>query len=217
MSSLDELQQTALRFISSGEPANAVPILRECLNLIGGQSGTRSLDYAQGMFSLALCMLRTNPSDLGEVHSLAREALNIRIAAKGRVDASVAICAEFLGGVCLQQTLLGEAESAFRLSLENAVGLVGPSHPNTAKAQYSLACVLLKMDRPTEAIPLAEPCMQTRRNVFGPQSAEAIASASLLAECYRKSGDLAAAESVLNEESPSEVPLHEAPFQNTMR
>lgn len=193
MSSLDELRKSAITNISMGNLAQGLKLLRTNLDLVRAQSAEGSLDFAQAEFTLALCLFQRNKaqpsSDYEEIYTLSKDALDIRMRIKGRVDACVAISADFLGSICEQMERLDEAELAYRISLENAFVLVGQAHVNTATAQLNVARILVRKDVLDEAKELVSKSIVIRRNVFGNSAPETFAALELFALICQKRGE----------------------------
>jgi tetratricopeptide (TPR) repeat protein len=202
MSELESKQKEALEALSAGNAVRAIELLRECTVLSENLNGPNSLDTAQAYFSLALMLFRVDRSDPAqdEVESFASKALSIRISVKGSIDASVALTADFLGSVFMLGHKYNQAEDLYRLSLDNADRLVGPSHINTAKAQMNLADVLVSQQKNLdEAETLLNQSLETRRRVFGPNSEETVNCLSLLASLHEVKGETEKAAQVRSE------------------
>jgi tetratricopeptide (TPR) repeat protein len=192
MSLLEDRHQQALNALSSGNIVSAISLLRENLVETEKVHGSESLETAQSLFTLGLCLFQSDRSRpmLAEVDELVGKALHIRRTLKGEVDASVAITSEFQASVCQLLGNFEKAENLFRLSLENAEKLVGQQHPNTAKAQYGLASVLIGSNtKMEEATGLLEKCVETRRRVFGPNSPESVQAITALARVWELRGN----------------------------
>ena len=173
MSKLEDMQKLALEHVSEGRLEEGSSLLRECCTLTGDLYGESSYDFAQSQFTLALCLFRQVGGSNDEIYALAKNALNIRLEKRGKTDVSVAVCAEFFGSICELMAKLDEAMYAYRIALDNALSLVGPKHINTAKAQLNLARIT---ENSTEAKTLTLNAIQTRLEVFGPDSPESIAA-----------------------------------------
>lgn len=188
--------------MSRGDMQAAINILRGTLPEVEQLHGSDSLETAQNLFTLALCIFQADRSlsSLEEAACLGRRALDVRIKLKGTVDASVAITSDFLSSV---YKLLGKTEDAeffCRLSLENAERLVGAQHINTAKAQYGLAQILItSKTKLEEATELLSKCVDSRRRVFGPNNEETVSAITALANVWDLRGDAEKAKAFLIE------------------
>ena len=202
MSNLEERHQAALNALSSGNIVTAISLLRENLLETEKVHGSDSLETAQSLFTLGLCLFQSDRSvtTLEEVEQMVDRALTIRRNLKGEIDASVAITCEFNATVCQKLGKLQKAEDMFRLSLLNAEKLVGQQHANTAKAQFGLAQVLVAGNtKLEEATVLLEKCAGTRGRIFGPNSQESVAAITALAKVWELRGEDAKARQLLNE------------------
>lgn len=219
---LEQKQQAALEKLAAGEVDEAAAILRECLEITESSSGADSLETAQAAFTLALCLFRKQPftpERFQEIEVLSNRTLAIRTAIKGRIDSSVAITADFLGSIYRFSGQCSEAENMFRVSLDNAMTLVGPSHINTAKAELSLAVSLVEQEKNfEEAKSLLEKCLVTRRRFFGFNGVETVSALKTYANVLERMGLHDQAREALSESQNLEVlsaPL--APNQQAMR
>jgi tetratricopeptide (TPR) repeat protein len=200
--SMEERQKQALEASLSGDMMMAISILREVVPMTEQCHGAESLETAQSVFTLALCIFQADRSEesLAETEMFARKAFEIRRKIRGDVDASVAITSELLISVYQLMEKYQEAESMCRVSLDIAERLVGTQHVNTGKAQYRLARVLILLGtKLEEATELLEKCTETRRRLFGPNSEETVQSMTALAEVWEKRGNPEKAKEVLIE------------------
>ena len=221
MTALEEKQRIALEALSAGDLPVSIQLLRECVSLSESENGEGSLGTAQALFTLALCMFRDRPlteAKLSEIQSLAERALDIRTSAKGGKDATVAITCEFLATVYQIQDKLEEAESMYRMSLEQAEGLVGPHHVKTANAQLQLGSVMVDLDKFEEAVPLLEKAVETLGRIFGPDSLQTATVLEVLATALEGAGRCDEAKSVLLGSNQTDVVASVyAPDQQAMK
>ena len=196
--SLEDKQKQALVALSQGNIVDGISSLRECVDLCESEKGPNSLDTAQAVFSLALCLARDPECDPDSVIAHGKRALSIRQTVYGRVHASVALTAEFLANFFLSKSRNSEAEEMFRLALENAEQLVGAHHVNTAKLQLQLSDILVKSGRAEEALSLAEKGVETRKRFFPHNSPEYHSAVYCLAAALIANNDPGRAESVVS-------------------
>lgn len=217
---LELKQSAALEEVSSGNIEEAIRLLRECVDLNESLYGDSSLETAQSLFTLALCMFKQpcfEDDYLNEIEKYAFRAFSIRQSVKGRIDPSVAITSDFLGTVHGLRGELDKAEEMYRLSLENAITLVGPFHVNTAKEQINLASIILRAGFDlNEARELAENSLRTYMRFYGSEAPQTQSAKSILYSILSRSDSGANIDAILDEiinTQGSEMP----PSQQSMR
>ena len=213
---LETVQRLALAELQAGNVQKTIELMRESIRLTETLHGPDSLETAQALSTLALCLARSENS-LTEARTLGYKSLEIRKSKKGNIDVSIALTAEFLASVESRLENFVAAEDLLRLCLSNALAIVGPSHINTAKIQYSLGLVLAKnLGKTSEARELFEASYQTRFRVAGNDAPETVQSKSALLEILNQLGDFESLKKLTSELIP-QTAGGSAPFQHSMR
>jgi hypothetical protein len=217
---LETLQRLALTELQAGRIDQTIVLMRKSLSMTESTHGHDSLETAQAMSSLALCLART-ADGLTEARELASTAFEIRKTKKGEVDVTTALSAEFLASL---ETRLGNCKSAenmFNLCLSSAQSLVGPNHINTARIQYHLGLLLSRQDnREVEAQLLLEKSFKTRLLLLGNAAPETEQSRAALSEILTRRIGPAKTEEVFKrfEKNIKDTSNSSAlPFQQSMR
>ena len=128
--------------------------LRSAIARWSERLGAEHPDVALGRSNLTGVLLAQGRLDEAEVE--ARAALEIRVEAFGPTHAAVATSRHALADVLRARGELARAEAELRVALETGEQARGPDHPDTVGTRLDLAAVLLELDRPDEARPLAE-------------------------------------------------------------
>ena len=217
---LELKQSAALEELSCGNLEAAVVLLRECAELTESLHGAASLETAQSLFTLALCLFRQQRFELeflAEVESYALRALSIRQSVKGRIDPSVGITSDFLGTIYRMKSEWAKAEEMFRLSLENATALVGANHINTAKEQLNVASTILSGGgNLTEAKELVIHAIRTNLRFYGEEALQTDSAIGVLSQVLIELNSEERIEDVLNE-IRQQNRATDAPSQYAMR
>ncbi len=213
---LETIQRMALVELQAGNIEKTIELMRGATELTEKLHGGDSLETAQALSTLALCLARRDEY-LVEARDLALRSLEIRKTKKGDVDVSVALTAEFLASLEVRLGNLVSSEEHLRLCLSNALAIVGPTHINTAKVQYLLGIVLGRQsDREDESRDLFEASYETRLRVLGKDAPETSQSRSALLEILNRLNDTDRLKE-LSEDDGVISPTISVPFQQSMR
>ena len=213
---LETLQRLALSELQSGHIEKTIELMRETLSLTEKIHGPDSLETAQALSTLALCLARQE-SNLTEARDLGYKSLEIRKSRKGNIDVSIALTAEFLASIELRLGNFLAAEDLLQLCLSNALTIVGPSHINTAKIQYSLGVLLgSHSDRISEARDLLSASYHTRLRFGGKDAFETMQSKSALVEILDRLNDTEGLKRLSEGDNGGEAGSS-VPFQQSMR
>ena len=213
---LETIQRTALVELQAGNIDKTIELMRSGTELTEKLHGDDSLETAQALSTLALCLARRD-ENLVEARYLSLRSLEIRKTKKGDVDVSVALTAEFLASLELRLGNLVSSEKNLRLCVLNALAIVGPTHINTAKVQYLLGLVLGRQSGNTdESRDLLEASFETRLRVLGKDAPETVQSKSALVEILNRLNDTDRLKE-LSEDDGVIAPTISVPFQQCMR
>jgi len=213
---LETIQRMALVELQAGNIDKTVELMRSATELTAKLHGDDSLETAQALSTLALCLARRD-ENLVEARDISLRSLEIRKTKKGDVDVSVALTAEFLASLELRLGNLVSSEEHLRLCLSNALAIVGPTHINTAKVQYLLGIVLGRQSgKEDESRDLFEASYDTRLRALGKDAPETVQSKLALVEILNRLNHADRLKELCEDDGVIS-PNISVPFQQSMR
>jgi tetratricopeptide (TPR) repeat protein len=93
---------------------------------------------------------------------------------------------KFLAALLLNEGKNSEAEPLLRRALDIQERTVGPNHRDTAKSLNDLAILLDREGKTEQSVSFFERARTSYRNVFGPQSQEALSVEQFLNQVLKK-------------------------------
>jgi serine/threonine-protein kinase len=192
LNSLEGLAQVLVRLRRLDE---AETLLRRSVALRREIYGANSLKVSAALNELAQPI--HDSGRLGEAAQIYAETLTIQAAASGLRSLTYAVTLNNLASAHEDMGDFAQAEKAYRESLAIRMATLPESDLSVARLRDNLGKLLLRMGRFDEAGALLERAFEVHRRTFGDKHGDTFASGVALADYRRQTGDINAAQSLL--------------------
>jgi serine/threonine protein kinase len=197
LATLMSLANLAVAYKAAGQPAQALPLLHECLERTKAKRGAHHPDTLSDENNLALTYY-----DLGEsarALAMLKESLE-----QSKIHLGLDH-PQTLGGMnnmAVTYQMAGQLPKAlplFRESLQRHQKKFGPDHPHTLTCMGTLGAAYHAAGQLAKAVPLLEETLEKRKDKLGADHPDTLLTMNNLALAYRDAGQLAKALPLLEE------------------